>query len=266
MLHEITQLPPFQRFQILLPVIAADDLAAYDLRPEAVVQTGGRILQLMTLVACNADFSEQSIAQTLCNYWQKPETEYLISTALIFCADHELNASSFAARVVASTNATPYAAVSGGLAALGGSKHGGHTERVEAFLREADSPEQVARVMVGRMRRGEPIPGFGHPLYPQGDPRGRELLRLVGEAYPDSPAVALAQAAIHAAADLIGEAPTVDLALVTLSQTLGLPEGTPLTLFALGRTIGWIGHAMEQYRLDRLIRPRARYVGEKPSG
>ncbi len=266
MLPQISHLAPFQRFQILLPVIAADDLSAYDLRPESVIQTGGRILRQMTLIACNTDFSQGNIAQTLCSYWGKPEAEPLISTALIFCADHELNASSFAARVVASTNAAPYAAVSGGLAALGGSKHGGHTERVEAFLREAGSPEQVARVMAGRLRRGEPISGFGHPLYPQGDPRGRELLRMVSEAYPDSPAVALTEAAVQAAAELIGEAPTIDMALVTLAQALELPEGSPLTLFALGRTIGWIGHALEQYRLDRLIRPRARYVGEKPSG
>jgi citrate synthase len=205
------------------------------------------------------------VARILCDYWQRPDSEHLISTALIYCADHELNASSFAARVVASTNANPYAAVIGGLAALGGSKHGGHTERVEAMLREAGKPEQIAHVMAGRLRRGEAIAGFGHPLYPQGDPRGRELLRLVSDTYPDSPAIRLAEAATEAAAELIGEAPTIDLALVTLAQALDLPEGAPLTLFALGRTIGWIGHAIEQYRLDRVIRPRARYVGERPS-
>lgn len=260
---QVRGLSPFQQFQVLLPVIAAADLSAYDLRAEAVMQTGGRLLRLMTLVATGADFSDQPIARTLAAHWKPddPRAEGLLSTALILCADHELNASSFTARCVASTNATPYAVVQSGLAALGGSKHGGHTERVEALLREAGEPERVARVMAGRLRRGELIPGFGHTLYPLGDPRGRCLLERVAQAYPQSPAVALGEAITQAASELIGEAPTIDLALVVMAQALELPEGAPLTLFALGRTIGWIGHAIEQYALDRIIRPRARYVG-----
>jgi citrate synthase len=120
------------------------------------------------------------------------------------------------------------------------------------------------RVIAGRLRRGEEIPGFGHSLYPEGDPRGNELLRLIGAAYPNSPAVALSGAVAAEALELMGELPTVDLGLVILARALGLPPGGAIALFALGRTIGWIGHAIEQYESDSLIRPRARYVGEQP--
>ncbi|HEX2742018.1 MAG TPA: citrate synthase, partial [Rubrobacter sp.] len=178
--------------------------------------------------------------------------------------DHELPVSTFAARCVASSEATPYAVVLAGLAALGGVKHGGEIELVEAFLREVEDTGDARAVISGRLRRGERIPGFGHSLYPEGDPRGAALLRLTAEAYPEGPAVALHEAVAGEVLQLMGELPTVDFALATVSRVLGLPAGGALALFALGRTVGWIGHAIEQYQSDSLIRPRARYVGEQP--
>jgi citrate synthase len=154
----------------------------------------------------------------------------------------------------------------GGLAALQGVKHGKATEHVEAFLQEARSPAGVAKVMTSRLRRGEKIPGFGHPLYPEGDPRGKALLELVATMFPKSPTVAMARAATDEAFKLLGERPSIDFGLVILARALNLPSGGALTLFAIGRTIGWIGHAIEQYQRDRIIRPRARYIGERPTG
>jgi len=101
-------------------------------------------------------------------------------------------------------------------------------------------------------------------LYPNGDPRGRLLLDLLAAAYPASPALALAREVAAATLELLGDHPTLDFGLATLERTLGLPAGGGLMLFALGRTAGWIGHAIEQYAADTLIRPRARYVGERP--
>lgn len=183
---------------------------------------------------------------------------------MIVAADHELNASSFAARVVASAGSTPYASVLAGLSALQGVKHGGYMERVEALLDEISSPEKVRDVLGGRLRRGETIPGFGHALYANNDPRARVLLELLAEQYGDSKEWQVAQAVIKTVDDLIGQFPTIDTALVVLSRVLNLPEGSSLAIFALGRTVGWIGHAIEQYETDRLIRPRARYTGEHP--
>lgn len=264
--NHLDGLSAFEQFQVLLPLAAADDPAAYDLRPAAIVQTGARILRLMAATAASENSLNMGIAAALRRAWTPDDADgaRLINAALVLCADHELNVSAFTARCAASANSTPYAAVIAGMAALQGTRHGGHTERVEALLREAGSPEAVYETMAGRLRRGETIPGFGHPLYPEGDPRGAALLRLVAEAYPESPALALAEAAVEAARRLIGEQPTIDMALVTLCRAMALPPGSPLTLFALGRTVGWIGHAVEQYQLDRLIRPRARYIGERP--
>ena len=171
---------------------------------------------------------------------------------------------SFAARCVASAAASPYAVVSAGLAALGGAKHAGRGARIEALFREVADPERAHDVLAGRLRRGEEIPGFGHPLFPEGDPRGMLLLELTRAALPQRSAVLLATEVARAAQDLLGEQPDVEFGLVTLAGALGLPAGGANAIFALGRTIGWIGHAMEEYLADRIIRPRARYVGEQP--
>ncbi len=256
-------LPTIEAFQVLLAMAGAEDPAAYDLRPAAVVRTGARILRLMANVASGE--RARGIAETLGHGWRPddPGARALLDSALVLCADHELPVSTFVARCVASSEATPYAVVVAGLSAMGGVKHGGQVELVEAFLREVEGVGDARAAISGRLRRGERIPGFGHSLYPGGDPRGAELLRLTSAAYPDSSALALSVA--DEAIELIGERPTVDFGLVTLARALGLPPGAAVTLFALGRTVGWIGHAIEQYEGGSLIRPRARYVGERPS-
>ena len=264
--RRLADLPAVDAFQILVPLAAADDIAACDLRPDAVAQTGARILGILSLFATGGRADGKSLAQTLQTGWtpHQPKAARLINTALILCADHELNVSSFAARCVASAGATPYAVVTGGLAALQGIKHGKTTERIEALLQQAEKPAGVREVMKARLRRGEGIPGFGHPLYPQGDPRGKQLLELVAATFPESPAVAFAAAATEEALRLIGEQPSIDFGLVIAARALGISPHGGITLFAVGRTVGWIGHAIEQYQRGRIIRPRARYIGELP--
>ncbi|MCD6053828.1 MAG: Citrate synthase [Rubrobacteraceae bacterium] len=260
----VTGLTPVEVFQVLLPVAAAEDPAAYDLRPDAVARTGARILRLMTDVV--AGESIPGLAGTLQRGWSpdSPGAADLLGAALVFCVDHELPVSTFAARCVASSEATPYAVVLAGLAALGGVKHGGEIELVQAFLREVEDAGDARAVISGRLRRGERIPGFGHSLYPEGDPRGAGLLSLTARAYPESVAVVLSDTVAGEMLRLMDEHPTVDFALATVARTLALPPGGAVALFALGRTVGWIGHAIEQYRSGSLIRPRARYVGEQP--
>jgi citrate synthase len=264
-LESVAGMPPVDVFQVLLPLAAADDPAAYDLRPEAVARTGARMLRLMVAAASGED--GRGLAEALRLGWAPEEAGAgaLLDAALVYCADHELPVSTFAARCVASSGASPYAVVTAGLAALGGVKHGGEIELVEAFLREVETEGDARAVISGRLRRGERIPGFGHSLYPEGDPRGAGLLSLVAEAHPTSPAVRLSGAVAAEVLHLMGGRPTVDFALATLARTLALPAGGAIALFGLGRTVGWIGHAIEQYQGDSLIRPRARYTGEQPS-
>jgi citrate synthase len=269
-----------------LPLLAAEDPAAFDLRPDAVRRTGARLLRQMAAIAVGkpapaagaecvraprggrSAASPLPIVATLAHGWRlaAPGAPGLLEAALILSADHELNVSAFTARCAASAGSTPYAVVQAGLAALSGFRHGGTSDRVELFLTEAQEVPEP-RAAVGRwLRRGERVPGFGHPLYPDGDPRGRALLDAVARALPDAPGTRLSLALAEAGTALLGQHPTLDLGLAAVARALELPSGSALGLFALGRTIGWIGHALEQYADDRLIRPRARYVGPSPGG
>lgn len=258
---------PLDAFSAALPLAAVDDVAAYDLRPVAVARTGARVLLLLTAIATHSQRVEPDIGQTLARHWtpDDPRAIPLINAALILCADHELNVSSFTARCVASSGATLYAVVSAGLAALSGLKHGKQTALTEVLLAELAAAADVRAALVQKLKLGQPIPGFGHTFYPNGDPRGRLLLNLATAAYPDHPTVRLANELVAAAHDVVGEYPTIDLALAVVGSVLGLPAGGALALFALGRTVGWIGHAIEQYAENKLIRPRARYVGDLPT-
>ena len=262
----VSPLPLINRFQVLLPLLSEHDLAAFDLAETAVGQTGARLLYLLTW-AVIGKLPQANLAAALQQAWvpDKPSVQPLLNSALVLCADHELNASAFAARVVASAQANPYQVVQAGLAALQGARHGGHTERVTTLLREAGSVAAVRPAVAARLRRGESIPGFGHTLYPNGDPRGKLLLDLVAAEFVGGTAVPIVQELIQVMAEATGQLPTIDLGLAALAVAADLPVGAPLALFALGRTAGWLGQAIEQYKEDQLIRPRARYVGKRPN-
>jgi citrate synthase len=258
----VQDLPFVNRAQSILPLVAARDELAFDLRPRAVAQTGWRIVNLLTSVAAESSELAPTVEETLANAWSpkgKNATE-LIRAALILCADHELNVSAFTARCVASAGSNPYAVVLAGLAALEGTRHGGATARVEALLDELRRTRDPRKALAERLRRGAEVEGFGHPLYPDGDSRATLLLSML----PKSKELTYANTIRDAAESVLREAPTLDFALVVLARALALPPGAALTLFALGRTIGWIAHAIEQYEQGTMIRPRARYTGPKP--
>jgi citrate synthase len=185
-----------------------------------------------------------------------------LGQALVLSADHELNVSTFAARVTASSGASLEASIVAALAALSGPLHGAATARVDALVTEIARPERAAAVVRERLDRGESIPGFGHPLYPDGDPRGTLLLdaaqRLSSRAREVRVLVAVTNAMLLARRD----PPTIDVGLVALRGALGLARGAPLAIFACGRLAGWIAHALEQHEAGHLLRPRARYTGE----
>jgi citrate synthase len=184
-----------------------------------------------------------------------------IGEALVLSADHELNASTFAARVAASSGASLGACVVAALAALSGPHHGALTARVAAFVAEVGRPERAADLVGARLARGESIPGFGHPLYPNGDPRGTRLLEVALRVGGRAKGVRAISAIASAMALAAREKPTIDLGLVALAHALALRPGAPLAVFACGRLAGWIAHAIEQRTAGYLLRPRARYVG-----
>jgi citrate synthase len=255
-------LPPILALQVALARGLAEDVGAYELTSEAVTRTGVKILKLMMAVLTGEGNSQPTIAATLAAKWC-PDKVHLLNAALIACADHELNASSFTARVVAGVDANPYAVVMAGLAALQGYKHGKNTEQVAAFVREVGEARYARIVIAERLQRGEKLAGFGHWLYQDEDPRATVLLTLLRQSqHPDDEVMKMIEAIIEETHKVIGKAPNIDFALVAVEYALRLPRGAALMLFALGRTAGWIAHALEQS--GEMIRPRARYVGRLP--
>lgn len=260
-------LGPLQACQLSLPLAAANDPGAYDLRPHAVQRAAVRILALLVAVATRKRPPALGVAKQLQRAWGAPEdVAPLLEAALILYADNGLSPSTFAARCVASAGSTPYEVVAAGLAALQGSKHGGASERAEVLFQEAGVPGGARRAVAARLRRGDEMPGFGHPSYPNGDPRGKLLIELAARQRPRAAAVAIAKRITEAVRDMMYQEPNVDFGVVTLCRALELPAAAPLTLLGLARTTGWIAHALEQYEEGKVIRPRARYAGEPPEG
>jgi len=237
--------------QATLPLAGAQDPAAYDLRPVAVRHAGARIVRLMAAIIAGRE-----LRGPIHTVWGAKVAE-VVRSALVLCADHELNVSAFTARCAASAGASPYDVVAAALATVKGHRHGGQSERVAAMMLEP-------RAIENRLRRGESVPGFGHPLYPDGDPRAAMLLRLA-EAGPNRDAWRQVRRVLKAGQALLGEHPNVDFALAAVARVYRLPERAPIILFALGRTVGWIAHAIEQYSSGQLIRPRAHYTGPSPA-
>jgi citrate synthase len=258
-------LPFVARAQAVLAGASARDPLAFDLRAPSVALSGWRILHVLTRTATRTDPLAPTFEQSLARAWDVSARGVdLLRSALILCADHELNVSSFTARCVASAGSNPYAVVIAGLAALEGARHGGLSARVESMLESTRRARHLRTALGDRLRRGETIDGFGHPLYRDGDPRASALLDSLRERYGKSAELEFVLNVAEEAALVMSEKPTIDFALAALARVLRLPAGSPLTLFAIGRTIGWIGHAIEQYTTGQLIRPRAKYVGALP--
>jgi citrate synthase len=258
-------LPFLSRAQSVLAAASVHDPMAFDPRAQSAALCGWRIVHLLRRVATGPHSSAPTIDRALGRAWGVGDRGVdLLRAALILCADHELNVSAFTARCVASAGSTPYAVVIAGLAALEGTKHGGASARMEVLLETLRHARDLRTALAERLRRGEPSAGFGHPLYPNGDPRAATLVDLIRDRYPKSAEATFILELAKAAGGLGRERPNLDFALAALARVLQLPPGSPLTLFAIGRSIGWIGHAIEQYTTDQLIRPRAKYTGVVP--
>lgn len=262
---------PLDALMVALPVLALHDPRRFALGAEAAQSVASSaIAQSAALVALPR--GRRAVAQALkpCSVAARLLTALgvrptrahtaAMDQALVLCADHELNASAFAARVAGSAEADLYACFGAALSTFSGAKHGSAGARVEALLEEVSDHARPGRAVSERLRRGESIAGFGHPLYPGGDPRAAPLLDLA-----ERMARGRRLSALHTLLDamelLDGQAPNLDTGLVGLCMALGLPRGAASVVFAVGRMAGWAAHAMEQREQGFLLRPRARYVG-----
>ncbi|MGO4704646.1 citrate/2-methylcitrate synthase [Microvirga sp. 2MCAF38] len=216
--------------------------------PENPAFEASAILRIVASAGTGSAPQDQPLHAHFRDAWKTSlEAGEAIRRALVLCADHELSASAFAVRVAASTGATLRNAVIAGQAALSGPLHGGATEIVRKFFEDRE------RGNVVEVAKSRPVTGFHHQLYPQGDPRGAALVEGL-------PLLASDRAITKEIADITGEQPTIDAALVMLERAYSLPRGAAFALFATGRTAGWLAHAIEHRAQGTLIRPRARYV------
>jgi citrate synthase len=263
---------PLERLQLVVTTLSVLDPMRFNLDVEAVVATGramvAGMVDALPVQSRRRVAGDASIAERL---WSKltaapadPALVSVLDAALCILADHELAASTVAARVAASVKADPYAVVAAALGVVSGPMHGGASLGAEALIAEVARGADPAYVIGERLRRGERIPGIGHPVYKTGDSRGVAVLDLVRAAAPGHPALAAADALV---AELQGRqlpALNIDFAVATMAAVTGMLRGAGETVFAVARTAGWLAHALEEYGRRRPLRPRAVYVGAAP--
>ncbi|MEW4526309.1 citrate/2-methylcitrate synthase [Maioricimonas sp. JC845] len=190
--------------------------------------------------------------------------EARLNTALVLAAEHEFNAPSYAARIVASAKGDMYSAVAAALGALRGVDHGLGSRGVLACLEEVGDPDRADRWVADRIHKKLPLPGFGHPVYRDYDPRAAMIERYCQEfarANRNFELETVADAVEQAVWDACRLPPNLEWTFARLMLYLGIPEELHVGVFACARVAGWCAHAIEQAESGDVIRPRARYRG-----
>jgi citrate synthase len=195
-----------------------------------------------------------------------PIDAHVLDVALILHADHELNASTFAAREVASTLADIYGAITAAIATLAGPSHGGANEKVMTMLEAIGSPDLAQDWITKALDGGARIMGFGHAVYKAEDPRATVLRRLsrdVGERAGDLRWFEISEHVERVVRETKHLYANVDFYSASAYKSLGIPKDQFTPIFACSRIAGWTAHVLEQYANNRLMRPRADYIGPK---
>jgi citrate synthase len=206
----------------------------------------------------------QSVAATLAhNLGIKATSAHLriLDAALILSADNELAPATFAARIAASAGADLFSCVTTALGAFEGMLTGLGCEQAEAALAQSKTADAYLDQLKGLLARKSPVPGYGHPLYPDGDPRATLLLELARDVNPMATRGRTALKCVDRAQEELGLKANLPMALAVLCAVLAAPAGAPGALMSVGRAAGWVAHALEQRLAGFLVRPRARYIG-----
>jgi citrate synthase len=191
---------------------------------------------------------------------------HVLDVALILQADHELNASTFTARVVAGTLADMYSCVTAGLGALSGPLHGGANTAVMKMLLEIGDVDRVESYIKDALANKKKIMGFGHAVYRTEDPRAthlRQFSKEIGERKGDTKWYEMTAKVEEVMKREKGLLPNVDCYSASTYYSMGIPLDLYTPIFAISRISGWTAHILEQYADNKLIRPRAEYVGPR---
>jgi citrate synthase len=189
-----------------------------------------------------------------------------LDTTFILYGDHTMNASTFTARIIASTLSDMFSAITGAIGALKGPLHGGANEEAMKMAEEIASPENARAYVADRLARHEKIMGFGHAVYRTMDPRAtvlKGLAREVGERHGDTRWADIFEALQATVYEQKGLWPNVDLYAAGVYHSLGIPTDLMTPIFALARMAGWTAHVREQYADNKVIRPGSEYVGPR---
>jgi citrate synthase len=268
---------PLDRLRVGVAAAGAMDQLRFDIGEPAVAVTGRRLIATLVDSLPGADRSAgilrvrpgQPLSGSLAaRLWaglgEAPVPRgglEALNAALVLLADHELSVSTLAARMAASIAADPYSVVGVGLSALGAAMQAVASLAAEELLAEVASPEQASTAIGERLRRGDRLPGFGHRLYPAGDPRAPVLFELLRKPWAGRPRLRVVEAVVAATARRGLPAPNIDFMLAALVHLAGMRRGASEAIFGVARSAGWLAHAIEEYGRLASIRPRAIYVG-----
>lgn len=203
----------------------------------------------------------QTLLKALTSSVSKEQSK-AINQALVLCADHELNASTLAARIAASCDASLYSCLLSALGSFSGTLHGSASRRAEDIVSSSFRFKTVRAWLKDYLKQFERIPGFGTELYSKGDPRARVLIETAQQLTGKDKFLNRLVEIVECVRESFGAEPNLDFGLAAVSYALTLPPGSGTTIFAVSRTAGWIAHAVEQREYGGVIRPRARYIGK----
>ena len=273
--------PPMAGLRTAVSMLGVMDARGEDISPEDNLRKAKNLTaQMPTIVAAQARLQrgQEPIAPDpalshAANYCymltgKGPDetTTRTFDMALILYAEHETNASTFACRVVVGTEADFYSAVVAGIGAIKGPLHGGAIDEVMRMLLEIETPERAAAYVDEALAARRKLPGFGHRVYRAGDPRATQLRAMaekLGAASGDERWFAIATAAEQRMREAKGIIANVDYFAAPVLYHLGFPLNVFTNVVASARIVGWSAHMLEQYAHNRLIRPRARYIGHR---
>jgi len=262
------------RFRVAVAAAAVADPLRFDIRPASVLATArALILAMVTAAPRLSDGEDRPGAGTAELLWPRltradatDDGLRALDAALVLLADHDMAASTYAARIAASTRAHPYAVVATGLAALEGPMHGGAGALAHRLIADAVEAGDPVATIAERLRDGSTPAGFGHLIYRRSDPRAEALLRLL-EPLPDPGGVREAmQGLLTVARERLDTFPNIDFALAGMAHLCAMPPDSASAVFAVARSAGWIAHALEEYQAKAVrYRPQGQYVGVRPA-
>ncbi|MET0350680.1 MAG: citrate synthase family protein [Rhizobacter sp.] len=222
--------------------------------PRVLIEEAAALVGRLASAFGAADDPTLPLHERLARGWgQSRAVATLLRRTLVLLADHEVTSSAFSTRITASTGASLPACLLAGLTTFSGPLHGDASGRVRTLFGEVE--RDGADAVVDRyLSSGIPIPGFGHPIYPDGDPRAADLMADI------KPPAHIARL-IDRVVALTGQPPNMDVALASIAARHRLPADAAFAMFAIARSVGLLAHGMEQLSVDSVIRPRGRYTG-----